>query len=727
MRRWWFSRSSGNQRRVLLRITGISLAVFVLFLASVLAFGLINLYGNTTGKRYATFDEIKLKYAASDAALLDRHSQMIHDLRVDSHGRRLEWIRLSDISPAMLRATLRVEDRRFHYHTGIDWLAFASATYHNLSHKRMRGASTITMQLASIIDGTLKPRAGNKRGLIQKWKQMKAAMSLEKQWTKEQILEAYLNLITFRGELAGICAASRGLFDKEPSGLAESESYLLASLITSPNAPIEGIVNRACRIGLPASCNNIKDVAYRALTRPYQIRHEISIAPHVARMLLINGKKEVRSTLDGNLQRYVYAALNESIRLLEKQNVFDGAAMVVENKTGEILAYVGNSGTSPATLFVDGITSFRQAGSTLKPFLYELAFEKKLLTAASILDDSPLQITTPTGLYVPQNYDTMFRGPVSARTALSSSMNIPAVRTLVLVGVTAFVERLRELGFTSIFREPDFYGYSIALGSADITLYELVNAYRTLANDGKFGDMRLTFDKNTDTAKKVLDKKAAFLVSHILSDRQARSTTFGLENPLSTRFWTAVKTGTSKDMRDNWCVGYSDSYTVGVWVGNFSGEPMRNVTGVAGAAPVWLEIMNYLHRGKTSRPPEAPAGVMSAQLTYLDAIEPQREEWFIEGTEPVTSVALNTAHAKPRITYPTQETLIAIDPEIPDGLQRVPFRFEPQSQRFEWTLNKEKIGANESGYLWMPKRGIHELAINDEEGRVLDSVTFLVR
>ena len=154
---------------------------------------------------------------------------------------------------------------------------------------------------------------------------------------------------------------------------------------------------------------------------------------------------------------------------------------------------------------------------------------------------------------------------------------------------------------------------------------------------------------------------------------------------------------------------------------------MRNVTGVAGAAPVWLEIMNYLHRGKTSRPPEAPAGVMSAQLTYLDAIEPQREEWFIEGTEPVTSVALNTAHAKPRITYPTHETLIAIDPEIPENLQRVPFRFEPQSHRFQWTLNKEKIDTKESVYLWMPKRGVHELAISDEDGRVLDSVTFLVR
>jgi penicillin-binding protein 1C len=708
-------------------MTGIALAVLVLFLASTLVFGLINLYGSGAGKQYAPFDEIKQQYTASDATLLDRHNEVIHGLRVDAYGRRLEWIPLGDISPAMVRATLHIEDRRFYDHSGTDWLALAMATYENLGHNRRRGASTITMQLVSILDKSLKPQMGSRRGFVQKWKQMKAAVYLEKHWTKQQILEAYLNLISFRGELAGICAASRGLFNKDPSGLTKAESFLLASLITSPNAPLEKVVNRACRVGLPVSCDYIKDVAYRTLTRPYQIRREGSIAPHVARILLVNGKKEVRCTLDGNLQRYVYAALSESIRLLEKQNVFDGAALVVENKTGDILAYVGNSATSPATLYVDGIKAYRQAGSTLKPFLYELAFEKRLLTAASILDDSPLKIMTPTGLYVPQNYDNMFRGSVSARTALSSSMNIPAVRALVLVGVAPFVERLRELGLTSIFREPEYYGYSIALGSADITLYELVNAYRTLANDGRLSNMRLTFEQNKSAATNVLDKKAAFLVSHILSDRQARSTTFGLENPLSTKFWTAVKTGTSKDIRDNWCVGYSDSYTVGVWVGNFSGEPMRNVTGVAGAAPVWLEIMNYLHRGKTSKSPQAPTGVLSAQLTFQDSIEPQRAEWFIKGTEPVTMVTLNTIHAKPRITYPTQETLIAIDPEIPESQQRVPFRFEPQSHRFEWTLNKEKIGANEHVYLWMPKRGTHELAISDEEGCVLDSVTFLVR
>lgn len=727
MQKWWFTHNNRSIRRKSTIKMRIVLAALVLIIAPALLWVLIDIYRSANGRPCASFEEIKQKYAVSDAALLDRNGEVIHTLRVDVHGRRLDWTDLGQVSPSMVRATLRVEDKRFYSHGGIDWLALVSATFSNLTHKNLRGASTITMQLTSILDRKLRPRNGSRRGILQKWNQLKAAVSLDNHWTKDQILEAYLNLITYRGELSGICAASRGLFNKEPSGLEEAESLILASLITSPNASVEEVAKRACRFASPVSRNSIRDMAYKTLGRTYHIRRDASIAPHVARLLLTNGKKESKCTLDGNLQRYVHASLNEAVRFLENQNVSDGTALVVENKTGDILAYVGNSGTSPTTLYVDGITAYRQAGSTLKPFLYELALEKKLLTPSSILEDSPLEIVTPTGLYVPHNYDNIFRGPVSVRTALSSSMNIPAVRVLGLVGVTDFVERLQELGFKGISQAPEFYGYSIALGSADITLYELVNAYRTLANNGRFSNMRLVFDGNRHHAQNILDKKAAFLISHILSDRQARSTTFGLENHLSTRFWTAVKTGTSKDMRDNWCVGYSDTYTVGVWIGNFSGEPMRNVTGITGAAPVWLGIMNYLHRGFASKPPQPPGGVQSAQLTFEDSIEPPRTEWFIAGTEPAGMVLVNRVHAKPRITYPTQETLIAIDPEIPQHLQRVPFRFEPQSRRFTWTLNKEKIGNNDSVYLWTPKLGVHELAITDENGHILDSVTFLVR
>ena len=334
---------------------------------------------------------------------------------------------------------------------------------------------------------------------------------------------------------------------------------------------------------------------------------------------------------------------------------------------------------------------------------------------------------TSTGLYVPQNYDKTFRGPVTVRTALSSSINIPAVRTLLLVGVAPFVERLKDLGFVGLTRDPDFYGYSLALGSADVTLYELVNAYRVLANNGKWSGTKLISEKKENKTKNIMDEKAVFIISHILSDREARSTTFGLENPLSTRFWTAAKTGTSKDMRDNWCIGYSDRYTVGVWVGNFSGEPMRNVSGITGAAPVWLEIMNYLHAEKTSKAPQAPSGIVSAKVIYRQNIEPPREEWFIRGTEPVAIVKRNTLHAKPRITYPADETLISIDPEIPDDLQRVPFQYQPETKQYQWVLNDEKTGVSGHRFLWKPERGKFRLSIMDADSHILDTVEFAVK
>ena len=256
----------------------------------------------------------------------------------------------------------------------------------------------------------------------------------------------------------------------------------------------------------------------------------------------------------------------------------------------------------------------RQAGSTLKPFLYEMAIERNLLTASSILDDSSINVSTPAGLYVPQDYDNEFKGHVSVRTALSASLNIPAVRTLMLVGPDSFISRLKQLGIEDL-NEGDYYGLSLALGTADVNLYELVNAYRTLANNGKSSELKISIAKK-NMQKQVLKKEAVFIVSDILSDRTARSITFGFENPLATRFWTAVKTGTSKDMRDNWCVGYSQKYTVGVWVGNFKGEPMWNVSGITGAAPIWLELMNYLHRSTPSKSPQPPEGVISKKLLF---------------------------------------------------------------------------------------------------------------
>jgi penicillin-binding protein 1C len=227
---------------------------------------------------------------------------------------------------------------------------------------------------------------------------------------------------------------------------------------------------------------------------------------------------------------------------------------------------------------------------------------------------------------------------------------------------------------------------------------------------------------------RVMDENASYIISNILSDREARSETFGLENPLSTRFWTAVKTGTSKDMRDNWCVGYSGTYTVGVWVGNFSGEPMRNVSGVSGAAPVWTEIMNYLHARTSSRQAMVPPGVTVATVTFDErATGQRREEFFVTGTEPISMVRPDTDHRRASIIYPSNDSLIAIDPDIPDELQLVPLRFEAAGQRYEWTIDGSRTGVFAQLLLWKPQPGTHEAAIVDGSNKVVDSVRFVVR
>ncbi len=681
------------------------------------------------------FDDIKASYKRSDALLLDRHGAVIHELRIDAKGRRLEWVGTKDISPSLIKAVIRSEDKRFYDHSGADWTALGSAAFSRLLSGAKRGASTITMQLVSMLEKELRPK-GSKRTLNQKWDQISAALELEKHWTKDQILEAYLNLITFRSELQGIVAASRGLFGKEPSGLDEKESLLLAALVRSPNAVVTVVAARACMLSeymeYGTGCETLRAFAGEILTRPYHITPLASLAPHVARQLLDAGQQKATSTIDGPLQKFAADVLAYHLRAISRQNVHDGAALVIDNKTSEILAYVANSGADSSARHVDGIVAKRQAGSTLKPFLYGLAIELRLLTAASLLDDSPVDVPTPAGLYVPHNYDSDFKGHVSARTALSSSLNVPAVRTLMLVGPDDFVRRLKALGFLDL-NEGDYYGLSMALGSVDVSLYELTNAYRALANGGRWSSPSLKFDRKK-SGSQVMSPAAAFVVADILSDRAARGLTFGYENPLATRFWTAVKTGTSKDLRDNWCIGFSSDYTVGVWVGNFSGAPMWNVSGTSGAAPAWLEIMSYLHAHLSSSAPQPPAGVVARRVEFRLSVEPSRSEWFIRGTEPPdmpTAIAAQGASIvnaadKPAIFYPPKNTIFAIDPDIPDENNFIFFQATRQGQ-FDWVLNNKKIGIDAQMLPWKPGYGRYVLSLMDRQSRVLDSVRFEVR
>ncbi|WP_198119701.1 penicillin-binding protein 1C [Massilia rhizosphaerae] len=695
--------------------------VWILLLAAAPAFAAV-----------PTPQQVRAAWRSSDTTLLDRHGATIAAVRVDMTGRRLPWVALDDISPTLGRAVLQAEDQRFMEHGGIDLQAIGKAAWDNLfgqAGTRTRGASTITMQLAGMLDPKLAPRSKG-RTWESKWDQALAARELEAGWNKRQILEAYLNLASYRGELQGVGAAAYGLFGKAPSGLDAGEAAILASLLRAPTAPARTVAHRACLLAREldphADCGAIEwevDAAFSRAAPPASapVSAATGITPQFVRRLGAGPGTVVRSTLDAGLQRYAAAALHRHLAELAGRNVGDGAVIVIDNASGEVLAYVANDGEGE----VDGVTALRQAGSTLKPFLYELALERGQLTAASLLDDTPVTIPTVGGLYVPQNYDHQYRDAASVRTSLAGSLNVPAVRTLMLAGLERFHERLRLLGITSLTEAPEFYGWSLALGSGDVSLLELTGAYRTLANGGLQDGV--TFVPRARAPKRrVLDARATFIVADILSDRAARSTTFGLTNELATGFWSAVKTGTSKDMRDNWCVGFSDRYTVGVWVGNFDGGSMWDVSGVSGAAPVWRDVMDYLHRDRPSRAPAPPPGLVRQTVWFEPAVEPERSEWFVRGTETAVVAMLPPSRRVPRIVYPAADSVIALDPDIPPPLQRVSLRAYGGAG-LHWQLDGADAGPADQAATWAPRQGKHELELVGDDGRAVAAARFEVR
>jgi penicillin-binding protein 1C len=696
-----------------------------------LSFMIIFLF-SATANALPTYQEVRQSYVKSDSLLLDRRGEVLHELRTDHLRRRLDWTPLRNISPAFMEAVIQAEDKRFYEHGGVDYRSIAAALIQGLTSESLRGASTITMQLASMLDKGLQLKKG-KRSVWQKERQILSAWEIEKKWSKTEVFEAYLNLVTFRGELQGILAASRGLFGKDPHGLDQCESLILASLIRSPNASSPEVSQRALYLNRVTNWQVAGDDIHAKVRQislgPHFLRPQAALAPHIARQLLQSRPNgcTVPCTLDSRIQSFGMDRLTHHLVSLKSQNVKDGALLVLDNSTGDVLTYVSYSGEPSYSRFVDGVQAKRQAGSTLKPFLYGLAFDQRILTPASLLDDSPLDIAVISGVYQPQNYDSQFKGFVTSRIALASSLNVPAVKTLSLVGIEPFLRKLRQLGIKGLHESGDFYGPSLALGSADVSLWELTNAYRCLANEGQWSGLRLTLGENGSTQKKrIFSKEATFLISDILSDREARSATFGLENPLSTRFWTAVKTGTSKDMRDNWCVGYSRKYTVGVWTGNFSGEPMWNVSGVTGAAPVWTEVMDFLHRHVSSIKRETLPGLVRKRIEFSQDVAASREEWFIRGTEPNLQNQ-RTGRFNPRILYPPSGTVMAVDPDIPPELQIVFFVSQVHGDDFQWVLNGSALKSTGRTISWIPKAGKYHLAIADKDEKVLDYVYFEVR
>jgi penicillin-binding protein 1C len=676
-----------------------------------------------------TFADIRAQWRPSEGYLLDRHGVVIDSVRLDYGVRRFDWIALRDVSTALTDAIVDGEDRRFWDHSGVDWLAAFGALRDNVSGPQRRGASTISMQLAALISPPL--ARGDGHEWARKLAQVRAARTLEAHWSKEQILEAYLNLLGYRGELLGIDAAARLLAGKMPSGLSLPEGLVLAALLPAPAAEPARVVARACARArarqLPIDCDVIAATATTMLSRAAQPPQTADLAPQLARSLVHEPGERRTSTLDADIQRMANDVLGQNLQTLTDHNARDGAALIVDNDSGDVLAYVGSAGRQSQAHDVDGVRAPRQAGSTLKPFLYGLALERRYLTAASLLDDAPINLDTATGTYIPQNYDHDFKGLVSVRTALASSLNIPAVRTLVLVGVDTFRERLHALGYTNITQDGEFYGYSLALGSAEVSLWQQVAAYRTLARGGLATPLRLRDDDPSGPSVRVIDAGASYVVGTVLSDRAARTVTFGLDNNLNTAFWSAVKTGTSKDLRDNWCIGFSQRYTVGVWVGNFEGDSMHDVSGVTGAAPAWHDLMVRLHESTESRPPAPPPGIEFETVAFDPAVEPPRREVFLHGTALTQVRTVPERNVATHITSPGNGMIIALDPDIPPDRQRLPLAARGATDGLQFQLDGAALGSAAARLLWAPTLGAHRLALVHPSGNVVDQLLFTVR
>jgi penicillin-binding protein 1C len=527
-------------------------------------------------------------------------------------GTRARHVRLSDISADLVQATLTLEDKRFWHHPGVDPVAIARAALGNLTAGRVTsGASTITQQTVKL----MQPRA---RTLGPKAVEALTALHLEARFEKAQILEWYLNYVPYGALVRGAEEAARTYFGKPAKDLTLAEAAYLAVLPRSPGRldplqhPNRAIPAQRALLHTMREQGVVSETAWRtALDQPIRVLTPSPArgAPHFADFvasqlapLIPLRPVQIRTTLDAALQARVAPLLERHLRRLASRQVGNAAVVVIDNATGEVRAMIGSRAyRDPNHLGANnGATALRQPGSALKPFTYATAFDTGA-TAATLLPDLESHFDTPQGHWAPRNYGLKFAGPLRARIALGTSNNIAAVRLTERLGVPRLQASLKDLGFASLWRDPEHYGLALTLGNGEVTLLELTGAFATLARAGvhlepRWLDALVLADGGlaklpTGAPRRVFSAQSAFLVLDILSDPAARQVAFGRGGPLELPFPVAVKTGTSKGFRDNWAVGATPRWTVGVWVGNFDGAPMQDVSGVTGAGPLWHDVM----------------------------------------------------------------------------------------------------------------------------------------
>lgn len=565
----------------------------------------------------------------------DREGRLLRELPTEQ-GRRGRPLGLAEIGPRLIGATLAAEDADFFEHDGIDRIAIARAIEQNVRHGRLvSGASTISQQLVKLLDTAGVP---GPRTLPIKLREAARAQNLESRLTKDQILEAYLNRLPYGRGWVGPEVAAHGYFGRRPADLSWGQATFLAVIPRAPSYLDPYRHPERVRSRQRALLDEMAErgmltphEAERAWNEPIELRplaHAFE-APHF--LVALQGEGRLSSgdttstTLDLELQRDIEGLTATHLAALRARRAHNAAVLVLGNATGDILAWVGSADFDDAAIDgqVDMVTARRQPGSTLKPFVYALAFDSGV-TGAQMLADVPTEfIEGPGSHYAPANFHENFSGPVSARTALATSLNVPAVRLAADLPDGRLLEFLRQLGLRSLDQSSDHYGLSLALGSGEVELRELANSYATLARGGLHRALRFRLDDPMDAGTRVLEQSIAAAVTEALADPLARVGLLSGRSPFDIGFPVALKTGTSSGFRDTWTVGYTAERTVAVWIGNADGAATADLTGGTGAGPLFADVMRRAMRDVSTREPLwDPGALVSAEVCALSGHRP---------------------------------------------------------------------------------------------------------
>lgn len=651
-------------------------SVFVVFIISYTIFILTAAYQLPTPNRLIYSNE------PLTTEFYDRNGSLLYRLYGDKNR---TLVQLPEIPKNLIQATIAIEDQNFYHHIGVDPFAIIRALYQNLKNGNYEGASTITQQL--IKNSLLTPE----RTYSRKLREIILALWAERIYSKDQILQMYFNEAPYGGAIVGIAAASQTYFGKSPTQLNLAESAYLAGLPASPTqfSPYGSRPNLARERQKDVLDRMVKEKyitqaqANEAFAENLNLKPPINDihAPHFVmyvRNLLSEkygprvvsqGGLKIYTSLDLELQEEVEQIVKEEVEKLASLNVQNGAAMITD-KNGQILAMVGSKDYHEPRFGNFNVTlSARQPGSSIKVITYATAFKKGFTPGNTILD-APVTFKDGARTYSPVNYDGSFHGPISIRTALGSSCNIPAVKMLSVVGIDDMIKTAKDLGITT-FNDPARFGLSLTLGGGEIKMVDMMSVYGTLANLG-IRKPPTPFLKVTDSSGNVLEEynnsgtrvlqsEIAYLLTDILKDNKARTPAFGPNSLLQIPgFEVAVKTGTSDNKRDNWTFGYTPQFVVGVWVGNPDNSPMNPIltSGVTGAAPIWNKIMHTLLDNTQPLAFQKPAGLLEATIDgrkdlTLAGLIPKamvrvtRNEDKITFSDSFSSYATSSAQATP--------------------------------------------------------------------------------